>query len=100
MPAETTHQFATGQEVRSLAEKLYMGEITIQESVRELKKQYILTVLEEHGGNICQSAIEMNMHRNTLYRIMDELKIDVRGIKELKKRPKSMRCHVLRTQAG
>jgi DNA-binding NtrC family response regulator len=55
--------------------------------VREFKKRFLLTVLEENNGNQCKAARELGMHRNTLSRTIDELKIDVRAVRDGSKRP-------------
>jgi DNA-binding NtrC family response regulator len=51
------------------------------------KKRFIITVLEENRGNQCKAARELCMHRNTLGRTMQELKIDVRQLRDGAKRP-------------
>ena len=57
------------------------------EAVREFKKKFILTVLQENKGNQCRAARELAMHRNTLSRTISELKIDVRQLRDGIKRP-------------
>ena len=57
------------------------------EAVREFKKRFILTVLEENKGNQCRAARALKMHRNTLSRTIAELKIDVRPLRDGAKRP-------------
>jgi Fis family transcriptional regulator, factor for inversion stimulation protein len=61
--------------------------ILYSEAVREFKKRFIVTVLEENRGNQCKAARELGMHRNTLSRTMQELKIDVRPMRGGAKRP-------------
>ncbi len=56
-------------------------------AVREFKICFIVTVLEENRGNQCKSARQLGMHRNTLSRTMQELKIDVRPLRAGAKRP-------------
>jgi DNA-binding NtrC family response regulator len=55
--------------------------------MREFKKRFILTVLQENKGNQCRAARELGMHRNTLSRTLNELKIDVRQLRDGVKRP-------------
>ena len=70
---------------------MYTGGILYSEAVREFKKRFILTVLEENNGNQCKAARELGMHRNTLSRTIDELKIDVRAVRDGKRPPRSAR---------
>jgi len=66
---------------------MYRSNILYSEGVREFKKRFILTVLQENQGNQCRAARELGMHRNTLSRTIDELKIDVRQLRDGAKRP-------------
>ena len=66
---------------------MYQSNILYGEAVREFKKRFILTVLEQNKGNQCKAARELGMHRNTLSRTMQELKIDIRQLRSLAKRP-------------
>ena len=65
-------------QLEALILQMYKSNILYSEAVREFKKRFILTVLEENRGNQCKAARELGMHRNTLSRTMQELKIDVR----------------------
>jgi len=67
--------------------QMYKSNILYSEAVREFKKRFILTVLQENKGNQCRAARELNMHRNTLSRTISELKIDVRQLRDGTKRP-------------
>ncbi len=66
---------------------MYRSNILYSEGVREFKKRFILTVLQENKGNQCRAARELGMHRNTLSRTITELKIDVRQLRDGVKRP-------------
>ncbi len=74
-------------QLESLILQMYRSNILYSEAVREFKKRFIITVLEENHGNQCKAAREMGMHRNTLSRTMQELKIDVRPLRTDAKRP-------------
>lgn len=74
-------------QLEALVMAMYKGGILYSEAVREFKKRFILTVLEENNGNQCKAARELGMHRNTLSRTIDELKIDVRAVRDGAKRP-------------
>ena len=66
---------------------MYQSNILYGEAVREFKKRFILTVLEQNKGNQCKAARQLGMHRNTLSRTISELKIDVRQLRDGVKRP-------------
>src|SRR5271169_6592033 len=67
--------------------QMYRSNILYSEAVREFKKRFILTVLQENQGNQCRAARQLGMHRNTLSRTISELKIDVRQLRAGIKRP-------------
>src|SRR6202042_3271283 len=74
-------------QLEALVLQMYKSNILYSEAVREFKKRFILTVLEENRGNQCRAARQLGMHRNTLSRTMQELKIDVRPLRGGAKRP-------------
>lgn len=75
------------EQLETLILQMYKSNILYSEAVREFKKRFILTVLEENKGNQCKAARQLGMHRNTLSRTMQELKIDVRQLRVGAKRP-------------
>lgn len=74
-------------QLEALILQMYSSNILYSEAVREFKKRFILTVLEENKGNQCRAARALKMHRNTLSRTIAELKIDVRQLRDGAKRP-------------
>ncbi len=74
-------------QLEALILQMYKSNILYSEAVREFKKRFIVTVLEENRGNQCKAARQLGMHRNTLSRTMQELKIDVRAMRAGGKRP-------------
>ncbi len=74
-------------QLEALVMQMYKSNILYSEAVREFKKRFILTVLEENKGNQCRAARELGMHRNTLSRTITELKIDVRQLRDGVRRP-------------
>jgi DNA-binding NtrC family response regulator len=74
-------------QLEGLIMQMYRSNILYSEAVREFKKRFILTVLQENKGNQCRAARELGMHRNTLSRTLNELRIDVRQLREGAKRP-------------
>jgi len=67
--------------------QMYKSNILYSEAVREFKKRFIVTVLQENNGNQCRAARQLGMHRNTLSRTVAELKIDIRQLRDGTKRP-------------
>src|SRR3979490_1761916 len=79
---------------------MYKSNILYSEGVREFKKRFILTVLQENKGNQCRAARELGMHRNTLTRTMVEWEIDVRQLRAgVKRPPRSTRSVTLEKRA-
>lgn len=78
---------AVRDQLEALVLQMYKSNILYSEAVREFKKRFILTVLEENKGNQCRAARQLGMHRNTLSRTIAELKIDMRQLKDGSKRP-------------
>jgi Fis family transcriptional regulator, factor for inversion stimulation protein len=74
-------------QLEALILQMYNSNILYSEAVREFKKRFILTVLEENKGNQCRAARALKIHRNTLSRTIAELKIDVRPLRDGAKRP-------------
>lgn len=74
-------------QLEALVQQMYKSNILYSEAVREFKRRFIATVLEENKGNQCRAARQLGMHRNTLSRTVSELRIDVRQFREGAKRP-------------
>ena len=74
-------------QLEALILQMYKSNILYSEAVREFKKRFILTVLQENKGNQCRAARELGMHRNTLSRTIHELRIDVRQLRDGVRRP-------------
>ena len=74
-------------QLEALILQMYKSNILYSEAVREFKKRFILTVLQENNGNQCRAARQLGMHRNTLSRTISELKIDIRQLRAGAKRP-------------
>ena len=74
-------------QLEALVQQMYKSNILYSEAVREFKRRFIATVLEENKGNQCRAARQLGMHRNTLSRTISELRIDVRQFRDGGKRP-------------
>ncbi len=56
-------------------------ETTYQDAIRAFQQHYIVEVLAMNGCHRGRAAKELGMHRNTLARVLRELDIDVRQIR-------------------
>jgi DNA-binding NtrC family response regulator len=74
-------------QLEALVSQMYKSGILYSEAVREFKKRFIITVLQENHGNQCKAARQLGMHRNTLSRTLTELKIDLRVVRDGARRP-------------
>jgi Fis family transcriptional regulator len=74
-------------QLEALVNQMYKSGILYSEAVREFKKRFILAVLQENNGNQCKAARELGMHRNTLSRTINELKLDMRAVRDVTRRP-------------
>lgn len=74
-------------QLEALVAQMYESGILYSEAVREFKKRFIIHVLQENNGNQCKAARELGMHRNTLSRTIEELRIDIREVRNGARRP-------------
>jgi len=74
-------------QLEALILQMYKSNILYSEGMREFKKRFILTVLQENKGNQCRAARELGMHRNTLSRTITELKLDAKALRSGGRRP-------------
>ena len=69
-----------GRQLQDLTKTCVRSGIYYTEGVKAFKKNFIVQVLADNKGNQCRAARELGMHRNTLSRTIQELKIDLREI--------------------
>jgi Fis family transcriptional regulator, factor for inversion stimulation protein len=74
-------------QLEALIMQMYKSGILYSEAVREFKKRFILTVLQENKGNQCKAARQLGMHRNTLSRTISELGLDIKALRSGTRRP-------------
>jgi len=74
-------------QLEGLVTQMYQSGILYSEAVREFRKRFILTVLQQNNGNQCKAAKQLGMHRNTLSRTIAELDLDVRAVRAGSRRP-------------
>ena len=74
-------------QLETLIHQMYESGILYSEAVREFKKRFLLTVLQQNQGNQCRAARQLGMHRNTLSRTISELKLDICAVRNGARRP-------------
>lgn len=57
--------------LKQLAHELYRAEIPVDFAKRLLAQAMVEQALEDTGGNQCEAARMLKLHRNTLNRIMN-----------------------------
>ncbi|HEU5453006.1 MAG TPA: helix-turn-helix domain-containing protein [Terriglobales bacterium] len=88
-------------QLEALVTQMHQSGILYSEAVREFKKRFIFSVLQENHGNQCKAARELGMHRNTLSRTISELKLDIRTLRDGSRRPpRSARPMVMEKKAA
>ena len=78
-------------QLETLVLAMHRGGILYSEAVCEFKKAFITAALRANRGNKTRAARILGMHRNTLGRIISELKLDMKSISEfaVRRPPKS-----------
>ena len=75
------------EQLEALIQQMRQLGISYESATREFKKQYLLSVLASLRGNQSRAARHLNMHRNTLSRILAELEINPREVRTATRRP-------------
>ncbi len=60
-----------------IVDELVKQGVTLQQARQEFERQFISASLRSSGGNLCQSARRLGVHRNTLRNKVSSLGIDV-----------------------
>jgi len=63
------------QQLEALVTEMVDRGILFAEAKREFEKKFIARVLQRHRGNLSRAAKDLRIHRNTLGKKIDELKI-------------------------
>jgi Fis family transcriptional regulator, factor for inversion stimulation protein len=63
------------QQLEALVTEMVDKGILFAEAKREFEKKFISRVLQRHRGNLSRAAKDLRIHRNTLGRKVDELKL-------------------------
>ncbi len=60
-----------------IVDELVRQGVTLQQARQEFERQFIKASLRSSGGNLCQSARRLGVHRNTLRNKVSSLGIDI-----------------------
>ena len=63
------------QRLDELIAEMIAGGIRFPEAKREFEKRFLARVLEQEKGNLSRAARALQIHRNTLSKKLDELKL-------------------------
>lgn len=89
--AELSAPTSIGQKIDALVVQMHSSSVTYEEAMLAFKRRYVVEVLRRNRGNQLAAAKELGMHRNTLSRVIDDLEINVRGIRRGTKPVRSAR---------
>lgn len=59
--------------------------VSFDEAMFGFKRLYMISALLRHRCNQCATAAELGVHRNTVSRALDELRIDIRSLRALRR---------------
>lgn len=65
------------QQLEALVIEMVDKGIRFSEAKREFEKRFITRVLQQHRGNLSRAAKDLRIHRNTLGKKIDELKVQL-----------------------
>ena len=75
------------EQLEKLTLQMYRAGIRYSEAVREFQKTFLSVVLRDHDANQVKAARKLKIHRNTLRRQINELQLDLTGLRHLRHRP-------------
>ena len=73
--------------LESLVLRMRKGGIRYSEALREFQKIFVLTVLREQKWNQVRAAETLDVHRNTLRRLIHQFQLDIRSLRTARRRP-------------
>ena len=73
--------------LENLVLRMHKGGILYSEAVREFQKVFVLTVLREQKWNQLRAAETLDVHRNTLRRLIHQFQLDIGSLRGTRRRP-------------
>ena len=71
-------QASMKQRLEDLVEEMIKGGIRFPEAKRDFEKRFLSRVIEQENGNLSRAARTLHIHRNTLSKKLQELKLGPR----------------------
>src|SRR5215470_964882 len=78
---------AVKEELERLVLSMYRSGLKYSEAVREFQRTFVATVLRETNGNQVRAAKRLDIHRNTLRRQIHDLRLDIKTLRLVPRRP-------------
>ena len=75
------------EQLEKLTLQMHRRGMRYSEAVREFQKMFLSVVLREHNANQVKAAEKLGVHRNTLRRQINELKLDLAALGVARRRP-------------
>lgn len=60
--------------------------MSYDEAVKQFKKKVVLEAIKEERGNMCRAARRLEIHRNTVTRLMQEVGLNSKQVREYLRR--------------
>ena len=73
--------------LESLVLRMREGGILYSEALHEFQKMFVLTVLREQKWNQVRAAETLDVHRDTLRRLIHQFQLDIRSLRTTRRRP-------------
>ena len=73
--------------LESLVRRMYKGGIRYSEAIHEFRKVFVLTILREQEWNQRRAAKTLDVHLNTLRRLIRDLELDIKSLRTAQRRP-------------
>ena len=77
------------EQLEKLTLRMYREGIRYSDAVREFQKTFLAVVLRDHNANQIKAAEKLGIHRNTLRRQINELRLDLTTLRATRRRPPS-----------
>lgn len=75
------------EQLEKLTLQMHRAGIRYSEAVREFQKTFLSVVLRDHNANQVRAAEKLGVHRNTLRRQINELKLNLAALRVARRRP-------------
>lgn len=84
------------EQLEKLTLQMYQSGMGYSDAVREFQKTFLSVVLRDNHANQVKAAEKLRIHRNTLRRQIDELKLDLGALRSARRKPPSRQSAVSR----